>query len=120
MANLIRFENSDIVNDVQKVVTSTWTNNTNNLTTQFTSSTQAIFTAATSSGAHFIEVFNDATVANPQFAVAYGHKAGSGSLDFTSDNVAGVTLALKLPIERWAVESDVPITCRRGFDESTS
>ena len=88
MANLIRFENSDIVNDVQKVVTSTWTNNTNNLTTQFTSSTQAIFTTATSSGAHFIEVFNDATVANPQFAVAYGHKAGSGSLDFTNDTGA--------------------------------
>ena len=85
MANLTRFENSDIVNDVQKVVTSTWSDNTNNLTTQFTSSAQAIFTTATSSGAHFIEVFHDATSASAQFAVAYGNKAGSGSQDFTND-----------------------------------
>ena len=88
MANLTRFENSDIVNDVQKVVTSTWSDNTNNLTTQFTSSAKAIFTTATSSGAHFIEVFHDATSASAQFAVAYGNKAGSGSLDFTNDTGA--------------------------------
>jgi len=88
MANLIRFENSDIVNDVQKVVTSTWSDNTNNLTTQFTSSTQADFTSPTSSGAHFIEVHHNASTASAQFAVAYGHRAGSGSLDFTNDTGA--------------------------------
>ena len=37
MANLIRFENNDVVVDTQKVAVSTWTNNVNNLTTAFTS-----------------------------------------------------------------------------------
>ena len=61
MANLIRFENSDIVNDVQKVVTNTWSDNTNNLQVAHTSSTQAVLSSPTSSGAHFIEVYNLAT-----------------------------------------------------------
>jgi len=89
MANTIRFDDSDIVNDVQKVVTSTWSDNTNNLITSFTSSTQALFSTPTSSGAHFIEVFNkdpqSDTTAEVQYAILYGHKAGSGSLDFTND-----------------------------------
>ena len=73
---------SDIVNDVQKVVTSTWSGNTNNLTTSFTSSTQALFSTSTSSGAHFIEVFDknpqSDTTAEVQYAVAFGHNSGSG------------------------------------------
>jgi hypothetical protein len=32
MAGLVRYRNNDIVNDTKKVVTSTWSNNTNNLT----------------------------------------------------------------------------------------
>ena len=85
MANLIRFENTDIVNDVQKVVTSTWSDNTNNLQVAFTSSTQAVFTTPTSSGAHYIEVYHLANLSSSQYAIAYGHKDGSGSLDFTND-----------------------------------
>jgi len=85
MANLIQFEPTDIVNDVQKVVTSTWSDNTNNLQVAFTSSTQAVFGSATSSGAHYIEVYHLATTQSVQYAVAYGHKNGSGSLDFTND-----------------------------------
>ena len=56
-----------------------------------TSSTQAVFTTATSSGAHFIEIFNEptsSTTAAVQYAIAYGHRKGSGSLDFTNDTGA--------------------------------
>ena len=93
MAYRINYLDGDTVNDTQKVVTSTWTNNTNDLvvSTNNTSSTQASFTAATSSGAHYIEVYNtgiSSASAAVQFAVAYGHKAGSGSLDFTNDTGA--------------------------------
>ena len=76
----------DVVNDTQKIVTSTWTNNVNDLklSSSFTSSTDTIFGSPTSSGAFFINIHNDATTSSVQFAVAYGHKAGSGSLDFTN------------------------------------
>ena len=50
MAGLTQFTQDDIVLDTQRVVTSTWSNNTNNLTTSFSSSTQAVFGSATSSG----------------------------------------------------------------------
>jgi len=85
MAGLIRFDQEDIVNDVQKVVTSTWSDNTNNLQVAYTSSAQALLGSATSSGAHYIEVYHLATTQSVQYAVAYGHKNGSGSLDFTND-----------------------------------
>ena len=93
MAGLVRYRNNDIVNDTKKVVTSTWSNNTNNLTTLFTSSTQFATGTATSSGAFFIDVYNGNphtanSTAEVQFSVAYGHKKGSGSLDFTNDTGA--------------------------------
>ena len=83
--SFVRFAQTDIVNDTAKITTSTWTNNTNELTAVHTSSTQAALGSPTSSGAHFIEVHNVAvsTTSEVQYAVAYGHKAGSGSLDFT-------------------------------------
>ena len=87
MAYRITYDESDKVADVQKVVTSTWSNNTNTLTTTHTSSTQADLTTATSKGAFFIEVYNEATSSTSaavQYAVAYGNKKGSGSLDFTN------------------------------------
>ena len=87
MASLTRFNNTDIVNDTSKVTTSTWTNNTNALTYPFTSSTQAVLGSPTSSGAHFIDAHLDATTSSVQYSVAYGHKGGSGSKDFT--NAAG-------------------------------
>ena len=102
MANLIRFENNDVVVDTQKVAVSTWTNNVNNLTTAFTSSTQANNTSATSSGAFRLDVFNAETGsdgAEVQFSVAYGHRAGSSSFNFTNDvngkgkSASGVTYA---------------------------
>ena len=88
MANLIQFSQNDIVNDTQKVAVSTWTNNQNNLTTAFTSSIQANFGAATSSGAFKLDVYNAETGsagAEVQLSIAYGHRAGSSSLNFTND-----------------------------------
>jgi len=85
------YNQEDVVNDTQRVVTSTWSNNTNTLTNAHTSSAQANLTTATSSGAFFIEVYNLATGsegAAVQYALSYGHKAGSGSLDFTNDTNA--------------------------------
>ena len=81
---------NDVLDDTQKVVTSTWSDNINSLTSSFTSSTQADFSSATSKGAFFIDVYNKATGsegAEVQYSVAYGHKNGSGSERFT--NAAG-------------------------------
>ena len=84
-----RFGENDIVTrQAQELVTSTWTNNTNNLQVAHTASSQADFTTATSSGQFFIEVFNEvtsSTSAEVQYALAYGNRLGSGSPDFTND-----------------------------------
>ena len=84
-----RFGDNDIVTrQAQELVTSTWTNNTNNLQVVHTASSQANFSTATSSGQFFIEVYNGASsdaASEVQYAISYGHKEGSGSLDFTND-----------------------------------
>jgi len=84
-----QFINGDIVDvEKQELVTSTWSDNTNNLQTAHTSSTQADFSSPTSSGQFFIEVYNkdtSDTTAEVQYAVAFGHNSGSGSPDFTND-----------------------------------
>ena len=88
MANIIRFGENDVVNDTQKVAVSAWTGNTNNLTAHHTSSNLTNLGAATSSGAFFIQVFNEPTSSSTsevQYAIGYGHKDGSGSLNFTND-----------------------------------
>jgi len=89
--SFVRFAQTDIVNDTARLTTSTWTNNTNELTAVFTSSVQASIGSPTSSGAHYIDVYNanpqTDTTAEIQYSVAYGHRVGSGSLNFT--NAAG-------------------------------
>ena len=85
---LTQYTEGDIVISTDKIITSTWTNNTNNLTTAFTSSTQAIFTSPTSSGQFYLDVFqalSSSATAEIQYAVAYGNRVGSGSPDFTND-----------------------------------
>tara|TARA_R110002167_G_scaffold194497_2_gene397188 strand:+ start:9050 stop:10129 length:1080 start_codon:yes stop_codon:yes gene_type:complete len=84
-----RFQDNDIVTrQAAELVTSTWSNNTNNLTVGFTSSAQANFSTSTSSGHFYIEV-SDKVTSDPtsevQYALSYGHRAGSGSPDFTND-----------------------------------
>lgn len=71
-----------------KIVTSTWSNNTNNLTIFETSSIQANQTDPNSQGNFFIEVYDmhtSSVSASVQFSVAYGNRFGSGSKDFTND-----------------------------------
>ncbi len=84
-----RFTNTDIVTrQAQELVTSTWSNNANNLQTYYTSSTQADFTTATSSGQFFVDVYNKPSSASDsevQFSIGFGHRMGSGSPDFTND-----------------------------------
>ena len=91
MSTFNRLDTEDKVVSTDKVTTSTWTNNTNILTTFKTQSTQAVFSSATSQGNFFLEVYKDdpASIADAevQFTLGYGHKAGSGSYDFT--NTAG-------------------------------
>ena len=88
MAGLIRYNNGDKLIDTQKIVTSTWSGNTNDadVFASFSSSGAGPAVASTSSAAFFIEIYNDASVSREtQYAIAHGHKKGSGSLDFTSD-----------------------------------
>lgn len=85
--NTFFIENEDTTTETTKVVTSTWSDNTNELTSVFTSSAQfstALTLAGTSSGAFFIDVHNDATTSSVQYSVAYGHKEGSGSVLFNA------------------------------------
>ncbi len=94
MATFTRFSEDDIVITTEKVFTSTWSNNTNELTgaTDETSSAQAIFTSPTSSGQYYIDVYNaDATLDSSeiQYSVSYGHKKGSGSEDINDGSGAG-------------------------------
>ncbi len=84
-----RFQNTDIVTrEAQELVTSTWTNNTNNLQVAHTASSQASFNTQTSSGHFYIDVYNEHTSSassEVQYALSYGHRYGSGSPDFTND-----------------------------------
>jgi len=77
----------------QSLITSTWSNNTNdlNVLVTYTSSLQGGddgMTSPTSSGMFYIDVYNTTTGsvdAEVQMAVAYGNHKGSGSPDFTND-----------------------------------
>jgi hypothetical protein len=75
------------VSDTKKISTSTWANNTNNLIYAYTSSVQADRTDANSQGCFFLDVYNSPTSsisASKEYAIAYGHLGGSGSVDFTN------------------------------------
>jgi len=91
MASYSRLNPEDLSVSTDKVTSNAWSDDTDTLTTFFTSSTQAVYTNATSQGNFFLEVYkdnvNDTGSALPQFTVAYGHQGGSGSLNFT--NTAG-------------------------------
>jgi len=86
--SLTRFTQGDKVVSTDTLVTSTWTNNTNNLTVAYTASSNN-FGDATSSGHFYLNVFNDNPItasAEVQYAISYGHRVGSGSPDFTNDS----------------------------------
>tara|TARA_R110001592_G_scaffold117992_3_gene320245 strand:- start:207 stop:1352 length:1146 start_codon:yes stop_codon:yes gene_type:complete len=83
----------DVSNDILQqeaatLLTSTWTGNRNDMDSHHTASNQATFNTSTSSGQFHIEVYNEHTSSansEVQYSVAYGHRLGSGSLDFTND-----------------------------------
>ena len=97
--SLVRFDKSDVRVQTNKLTTSTWSDNTNNLQSVFTSSQQT-FSSPTSSKWNYLNVYdkcpdssfytdqgitdvsNDAEI---QLALTYGNRLGSGSPDFTND-----------------------------------
>ena len=88
MATINRYGEGDVVLSTDKVVTSTWSNNTNNLTEFYTSSIQATQTDPNSQGNFFFEIYNEPTSsvsASVQLSIGFGHRNGSGSKDFTND-----------------------------------
>jgi hypothetical protein len=86
-------EFDQVTGKVEIVTTGLWSGDSGELNTFFTSSTQA----AASSSNYYINVYNTdinaTSSAEVQFAVAYGHKFGSGSVSL--DNNQFSTLATK-------------------------
>ena len=88
MATLVRYNSEDIVLDTKRISTSTWANNNNNLSQAETSSLQTDQTLPNSQGNFFFDIYNMHTgsiSSSKEYSIAYGHKDGSGSLDFTND-----------------------------------
>ena len=87
-----RFGEFDKVNaKIEVVTTGLWTNDEGSLTTFYTSSTQTADTPTNRSAQYYYNVYNtnpqSDTTAEVQFAVAYGHVNGSGSMTLsTNDN----------------------------------
>lgn len=78
-----RFQEFDqVTNKVEVVTTGLWSGDTGSLTTFFTSSTQV----AQASGDYYYNIYNSADTSSAQFAVAYGHKEGSGSVSLENDD----------------------------------
>lgn len=75
-----RFQEGDVIPNQQEIVTrALWSNNVGNLLTFFTSSLQSA-----NSKRYYYEIFNSSSGvcgSEGQFAIAYGHKQGSGSAD---------------------------------------
>ena len=70
-----RLEADDFVVSSEAISSTCWTTNAPQLTTFFTSSTQA----NGSSGNYYLNLFDSATTSSTQFAIAYGNAQGSGS-----------------------------------------
>ena len=84
-------EFDQVTGKVEIVTTGLWSGDTGSLNSYFTSSTQV----AASSGDYYYNIYNadPSTTGTVQFAVAYGHKYGSGSVSLDIDNTS--TLATK-------------------------
>ena len=84
-------EFDQVTGKVEVVTTGMWSGDTGSLSAYFTSSTQV----AATSGDYYYNVYNaDPTAAGEvQFAIAYGHQGGSGSISLENDDNS--TLASK-------------------------
>ena len=90
--SLTRFDTTNdivILENPSPIVTSTWSTNDNNLDTNFTSSIQSnSITSPTGSINFYVDAYNAVSTSNAsaiQYSLAYGHRQGSGSPDFTND-----------------------------------
>jgi hypothetical protein len=87
MPTFNRINPEDQVVSTDKIVLNTWSNDNPLLTTIFSSSANAVYTNATSQGNFFLEAYkSDPSLTSSvevQFTIGYGHKAGSGSANFT-------------------------------------
>jgi hypothetical protein len=83
------FTTSDIVlGNPTEVTTGLWTGNTGSLTAFYTSSAQA---TGSTSGQYYWNIYNintSSSLADIQFAVAYGHRLGGGNTLLTTDSNA--------------------------------
>jgi hypothetical protein len=76
-------EFDQITGKVEVVTTGLWSGDTGSLTNAYTSSVQTI----ADSSNYYINIYDTETTSSIQFAVAYGHKFGSGSVSLdVSDN----------------------------------
>ena len=85
-------EFDQVTGKIEIVTTGMWSGDNGDIKTFFTSSTQA----EASSSNYYINVYNEnatSSSAEVQFAVAYGHKFGSGSISLDSSSLS--TLATK-------------------------
>ena len=73
-------ETDDFVISADSVTAGLWYGNAPTITSFYTSSTQV----ANSSGPYYVNVYNEATFENIQFAIAYGDVDGSGSLEYNT------------------------------------
>jgi hypothetical protein len=77
------FQPSDIVVSSDSITSTLWSTNTPQLTTFFTSSTQA----SSAAGAYYYNVYQTSSLLSGsavQFAIAYGNANGSGSLNYNN------------------------------------
>tara|TARA_R110002020_G_scaffold275176_1_gene490399 strand:- start:1818 stop:2885 length:1068 start_codon:yes stop_codon:yes gene_type:complete len=94
MATYTRFDEFDQVTSIDRVFSSAWSNNLNDLTSNhFSSSTQYVTTSPTASGAFHMEIYSTDPDANPttaevQYSIAYGSLTGKGGMDFNDDSGA--------------------------------
>jgi|TARA_R110000772_G_scaffold20392_2_gene56495 hypothetical protein len=82
-----RFDQEDVVVSAESITSPVWTGDKTTLNTFFTSSTQT----GGSTGDYYYNIYNTGSSlagSRVQFAIAYGDKKGSGSLDFNT-NVPG-------------------------------
>ena len=99
-----RFQEFDqVTNKIEVVTTGLWSGDTGSLTSFYTSSTQV----AGTSGDYYYNVYNTADTSSVQFAVAYGHKTGLGSVSLANnDNSTLATKATYAQYKQILLEQD--------------
>ena len=99
-----RFQEFDqVTNKVEVVTTGLWSGDTGSLTSFYTSSTQV----AGTSGDYYYNVYNTAATSSVQFAIAYGHKTGLGSVSLANnDNSTLATKATYAQYKQILLEQD--------------